>query len=308
MTTEAKETPATDATAAADTKEAGGGAGTVTEVKGAAPAAPPQGPAKAPDAAKPAGRTFGIPKARTALRTGFQQQATLIYGRPKTGKSTFASEFPGAVFLACEPGLKHLSVRQLPEDGEGFRTYQEFRDAANAIYTGDPRAEDVKMVVVDTLDALVALIEREVVLAKKVGHISEIPEKAGYSLVNAEVERVVRSMAARAQGLVLISHLGEEEVVTPLGKVTKATSSLRGKTKAFVHGYADLLLFADVVEKVGDGGVVTMESVLRTKPNVKWDAGDRSGFLPATMRLSFSEFLAAWTAGERRAKEAQAKK
>lgn len=243
------------------------------------------------------------------MRTDFCEQTILIYGRPKVGKSTFASHFPGAVFLATEPGLKHLRVRQIPEDGEGLRDYEECRAAVNAIFAGDPKAETVKTIVIDTVDALAQHIERAIVIAKKIAHISDIPNNAGYSLVNAEIERFIRAISQRKQGVVLMSHMGEEEVSTPQGKVGRATSSLRGKIRAFVHGFVDVILYADVNEVADrETGELKQTVVLRTKPNTRWEAGERNGLLPATLPMDWEVFRKAWEDGVRRKREAEAAK
>jgi GTPase SAR1 family protein len=43
----------------------------------------------------------------------FREYKFLIYGDPGSGKSTFASKFPDAIFIPTEPGLNFLEVNQI---------------------------------------------------------------------------------------------------------------------------------------------------------------------------------------------------
>ncbi len=39
---------------------------------------------------------------------------TVLYGQEGVGKSSLASQFPGAVFIDCEGSTTHMNVRRLP--------------------------------------------------------------------------------------------------------------------------------------------------------------------------------------------------
>ncbi len=277
-----------------------------------APAAPPsaQKPPPLPPGSPQAAPRFSIPKSPSPMRTGFQQQIVLIYGRPKSGKSTFASQFPRAVFIPTEPGLKHLSVRKIPEDQEAVASFAEFDAAVAAIQHHDPKAEDVKTIVIDTIDSLVALAEQEICEQRRVKHVSEIPEKAGYTLVNARVERAIRNITKHQQGVVLMSHISEEEIVTAKGVISKASSSLRAKTRQFIHGLCDMILFVDVSEEIDPKtGNIESKPILRTKPNIRWDAGERNGYLPDSIPMVWSVFKQAYDDGvARKLREVEAAK
>lgn len=58
--------------------------------------------------------TIALPKAKTTPTADLATKTTLIYGPPKIGKSTFAAQFPDALFFECEPGLGELSVYKVP--------------------------------------------------------------------------------------------------------------------------------------------------------------------------------------------------
>ena len=55
----------------------------------------------------------------------------------------------------------------------------------------------------------------------------------------------------------------------------------------------DMVLFCDL-EVTGDDGEQSMRRVIRTKPSLYYEAGDRTGRLPETLDLDFSKFLEAF--------------
>ncbi|MBQ1790286.1 MAG: AAA family ATPase, partial [Oscillospiraceae bacterium] len=77
---------------------------------------------------------------RTALRIG-------IYGTEGVGKTTFAAQFPGAVFIDTEGSTKHMDVARFdpPE------TLQDVKDQIS--YVIDHPAE-VGSLIIDTVDSL----------------------------------------------------------------------------------------------------------------------------------------------------------
>jgi hypothetical protein len=70
---------------------------------------------------------------------------------------------------------------------------------------------------------------------------------------------------------------------------------------------ADMVLFCDLEAQTGGDGAPTFRRVIRTKPSLYYEAGDRTGRLPETLNLSFSAFLDAFnnaTSGKTAAKPA----
>lgn len=228
---------------------------------------------------------ISIPTEKTRVTTALGDQVITLYGSPKIGKSTFASQFPDALFLATEPGLNHLEVYQVP-----IKDWPEFQQVC-AVVAKDPR--QVKTLVIDTVDILYDHVKAHVCGLNNIQHPSDMSYGKGFSMVNGEFRRVLaklgtlRTKGGGKMGLVIISHAKEIEVDTRTGKQLRWAPTLPASARNIVEGMSDLLLFADVE---ADGS-----RVIRTKPSPGWVAGDRTGRLPETMPLDHAALASAFS-------------
>ena len=63
----------------------------------------------------------------------------------------------------------------------------------------------------------------------------------------------------------------------------------------------DMVLFCGIEVVDGEGNEKTLRRVIRTKPSLYYEAGDRTGRLPETIDLDFGGFMDAFnTAAPRR--------
>jgi hypothetical protein len=63
-------------------------------------------------------------------------------------------------------------------------------------------------------------------------------------------------------------------------------------------GFVDIIAFVDVEADRGQDGAITYRRVVRTKPSMHYEAGDRTGRLPEVLPLDYAAFAAA-LGGER---------
>lgn len=242
-----------------------------------------------------------LPTEMTKPKTGDAARVTtLIYGQPKIGKSTFCAGAPGALFLATEPGLNHLSTFQIQIgswDGEADGMLTALAEVAKGEH-------DFRTIVIDTVD--IAYRHCEEYICRKLGiqHPSDAPYGKGSGSVNSEFTRVLTKLASLPYGLMLVSHARDRETQTRTGTVVRIGPTLPDGARKILTGFVDVILYADVDAYQDADGRTRYQRVIRTKPTNHYEAGDRTGRLPETMPLDYAAFVAALASGESHPEEA----
>ncbi len=227
-----------------------------------------------------------LPQSKTPPKADLSEVTVGLVAAPKSGKSTLCSQAEGALFLATEAGLNHLEVFQVP-----ILTWSDFVTACSEIAEGK---HSFKTIIVDTVDNAYRLCSEH--FCKKLGitHESDLGYGKGFALVNGEFHRVLTRLSQLPYGLWLVSHAEEREIETRTGKQTRIGPALPGKARRIVTGLVDILLFGDLETVPGPKGRPITRRVLRTKPGVNYEAGDRTGRLPETIPFDYRAFVEAF--------------
>jgi AAA domain len=229
-----------------------------------------------------------LPTTKTPSKNSLADLTVLVYGQTKIGKTTLCSQAEGALFLATEPGLNALDVYQAP-----ILNWDDLLNACAEISEGN---HPFKTVIIDTIDNAYKFCTDFVLKKFKIEHESDLGYGKGYALINNEFQRVLTKLAFLPCGLFLISHAKEMEMDSRTGKYTRVVPTLPDKARKIVLGMADMVLFCDLDVQPGADGEPSVRRVIRTKPSLYYEAGDRTGRLPETLDLDFSSFLAAFNA------------
>ena len=224
-----------------------------------------------------------LPTAKTAPKNSLADLTVLVYGQTKIGKTTLCSQAEGALFLATEPGLNALDVYQVP-----ILTWEDLLNACAEISEGN---HPFKTVVIDTIDNAYKFCTDYILRKFKVEHESDLAYGKGYAIVNNEFQRVLTKLAFLPCGLFLISHAREMEMESRTGKFTRVVPTLPDKARKIVLGMADMVLFCDLEVQPGADGEPQVRRVIRTKPSLFYEAGDRTGRLPEVLDLDYRVFL-----------------
>ena len=236
--------------------------------------------------------TIALPSAKTTPTADLATKTTLIYGPPKIGKSTFAAQFPDALFFECEPGLGELSVYKVPT-----YNWPDLLEACKLVAAG---GHPFKTVVIDTVDNAFKYCSDHVNAKHSIEYEGDLPHGKGWAFVKNEWHRVLTRLASLPVGLVLISHAADKRIETRTGEYTKTQPSLPDRARQVVLGMVDMILYCDTVSRPragasgtsggSDGKGVEIVRVMRTKPHPTYEAGDRTGRLPEIMPLDFAAF------------------
>lgn len=228
-----------------------------------------------------------LPRERSKASIDLAKQSILLYGVPKIGKSTFASRFPEAISLECEPGLNQLEVYKV-----ATYSWEALLEACREIAKGQ---HPFKTIVIDTVDNAFKMCSDHVCGRNGVDYEGDIGHGKGWALVKNEWHRVLTRLASLPYGLVLISHAIDKTVETRTGEYTKTQPSLPDRARGVVLGLVDMILYCDTISDRDAAGNVVVHRVLRTKPHPTYEAGDRTGRLPEVLPLDYGTFLKFFT-------------
>jgi hypothetical protein len=227
-----------------------------------------------------------LPTEKTKPQASLSNLTALLYGPSKIGKSTWCSQAENAIFLATEPGLNSLEVFQIP-----IRNWDELLKACGELAEGK---HEFKTIIVDTIDNLHRMCADYVCQKNKIDHESDLPYGKAYALIANEFQRVLNKLAFLPYGLILVSHSVEREFETRTGKIMRIVPTLPEKARKMVVGLVDLILYCDLEISKDDNGKQLYRRVIRTKPSLNYDAGDRTGRLPEILPLNFQDFIKAF--------------
>ena len=223
----------------------------------------------------------------SALRVG-------IYGTEGVGKTTFASRFPGAVFIDTEGSTRTMDVARFDPPASLNAVHEQL-----TWVLGHP--DHVGTVVIDTVDWLERLIFKAVCEEKHIENIEDIGYGKGYVFAKQKMQGlldVLDIIIERGVNVVLVCHsiVRKFELPDEMGSYDRYTLKLNEKNIApLIKEWVDMLLFvnyktdiitdSDGKTKKGRGG---QRRVMYANHNACWDAKNRFG-LPDEMPFDFAE-------------------
>jgi hypothetical protein len=224
-----------------------------------------------------------LPKEKTKPLDRIEEYLTFLYGVQKIGKSTFGSMMDDPLFIATEPGLNALSVFAVFP-----RTWKEMLEVCAEL----DKSKDYKTIVIDTIDNAYDLCLDHVCKEEGIKHPEDMDYGKGWSLVKKEFQRVITKLAQGPRGLLIISHAQDQTIKSRTAEVTKAVPTIGGSARRFILGLADIILYAEMSQQK-EG----MRRVLHAAPSESWEAGDRTGRLPAEIPLDWPTVKTAFEKG-----------
>lgn len=218
----------------------------------------------------------------------------LIYGPEGIGKTTLASQFPGAVFIDTEGSTNHLDVARLPAPSSWSMLLQEVDYVkANPDVCGT--------LVIDTADWAEKLCIESVCAKRKFSSIEDPGYGKGYVYVKEEFGVLLNrlnDLLDRGVNVVLTAHAQMRKFEQPdeLGAYDRWELKMLKQTAPMVKEWVDAILFCNyktmVVNVDGKGAQKGKNKaqggrrVMFTSHHPCWDAKNRFG-LPEELEMSF---------------------
>lgn len=219
-------------------------------------------------------------------------QRVLIYGQHGIGKTTLASQFPGAVLIDVEDGSGHLDVRRFPRPTSWTMLLQEVAAVPTTLKNGDT-------VVIDSADWAERLATDKVCTEREVQSIESIGYGKGYVYVADEFRRLLRGLDRVIDAginVVMVAHDQIGRIDKPDESASYSIYGLKlGKHVApLVKEWADAVLYCRYKESViksAEGktkAVSTGTRVIQCSHTATIDAKNRWG-IDGEVPMSFEQ-------------------
>jgi hypothetical protein len=175
---------------------------------------------------------LSLPQEKSVPSDDIKDYSILLYGKKKIGKTTLAAQFPGALFLMCEPGGKALSIRQV-----AVQTWAEFEGYIDLAI----KDKATRLVVIDTADFAYEYCMTFTCERLAIDHPSDETYGKGWNAVRKEFTGVIRKLLHSGKGAIFISHSKDEEFKTRSSETfSKVVSSMPGQARDTLEGIIDI--------------------------------------------------------------------
>ena len=215
--------------------------------------------------------------------------SVLFYGTPKSGKTTIASKFPGALVLAFEKGysaIPGIMAKPMNSWSDFKKTLSELRDPEVK--------ENFQTIVLDTADIAYSYCEkyicnRESDAKNSYENIADLPFGKGYKLAMEEFDEGLRKILQMDYGLVLISHSQDKTFKDETGtEYNQIIPTLDNRARLVCERTCDIIGYSRAVET--EEGVKT-KLFLRGTP--RFVAGSRFRYTPPVIDFTYENLVEA---------------
>lgn len=206
-----------------------------------------------------------------------------LYGAPKTGKTTIASQFDDALLLAFEVG--YLAIPGIK--AQPISRWSEFKQVLKQLNT-DAAKQTYKNIIVDTADICYDLCEKFICNQHDVEAIGDLGFGKGYRLAEKEFDEALRSIPQMGYGLVLISHAQDKTFKDESGlEYDKIVPTLANKPRLVTSRMSDIIGYAHPIQD--ENGDTHTTLYMRGMP--RFEAGSRFKYTPDSIEFTYENLV-----------------
>lgn len=208
---------------------------------------------------------------------------SFLYGAPKTGKTTLATQMEGALLLAFEPGynaLPGIMAQDVTSWGEMKQIFRELKkDEVKSVYHA---------VIVDTIDIASDMCKKYICAQNGIEDLGELGYGKGWTKFKDEFNAIFRGLTQLGYAVFFIGHDKEMTVTQSDGtEKTIVRPSLSNSTKTVIAGMADIYGYAHQ-KYAGQNSVLTLRC-----PDGSIECGGRFKYLPEEIPMSYENLVKA---------------
>ena len=207
----------------------------------------------------------------------------LLYGKPKSGKTTAACAFPNSLLVAFERGYNAIGgVRAVD-----ITKWADWKMVLRQLEK--PEAQKMyETIIIDTISIAWDYCEQYICAQNGVQKINEIPWGGGYSACKKEFEGVLRKITMLGYGIVLIAHSATRVEKTADGSEVEIISpEMPKRASEICNGLVDIIGYI--------GGEYDADKnftrYLYTRETPTLFAGSRFKYLAPKIKFGYQELV-----------------
>lgn len=208
---------------------------------------------------------------------------TYIYGAPKCGKTTLATQMEGSLLLAFEPGY-HALPGVIAQD---ITTWSEMKQVYRELKKPEVQAT-FKAIIVDTIDIAADRCKKYICNQNSIEELGDLGYGKGWTKFKEEFNDVFRGLTQLGYAVFFIGHDKPETIDNPDGtKTQKIKPTLSNSTKTVIAGMADIYGYAHQ-KAAGEMSVLTLRD-----PSGMIECGCRFKYIPQEITMSYDNLVKA---------------
>lgn len=207
----------------------------------------------------------------------------LLYGKPKSGKTTAACAFDKSLLIAFERGYNAIGGVRAAD----ITKWSDFKTVIRQLEKPEAR-ELYETVIIDTVSIAWDYCEQYVCAQSGVQKVSDIPWGGGYTACKNEFEGALRKITMLGYGIVLIAHNATRIEKTADGNEVEIISpELPKRAAAICNGLVDIIGY--IGGEYDEQGTFTRYLYTRETPTLF--AGSRFKYLAPKIKFGYQELV-----------------
>ena len=222
----------------------------------------------------------------TTISRDLRNKYTLLYGLPKVGKTSFATQCPNNLIFCFEKGVNGLSgvyAADVPK-------WTDFKALLKQLDKEDVKAK-FHTVTIDTISIAWDLCGQYICSQNNVKALGDIPWGRGYALLKDEFSSALRQISMMGYGMILITHAKTKvEQIDDDHSIEIVSPNIPERAQDIVNALVDLIGYIDVQWKEGANGPIS-ERTLVTRGTPTVVAGSRFKHLAPRIPFGYNELV-----------------
>ncbi len=206
---------------------------------------------------------------------------TYIYGAPKCGKTTLATQMDRPLLLAFEPGYHALPGVMAQDITSWAEMKQVYRQLKN------PEVQQqFRSIIIDTIDIAADRCKKYICNQNAIEDLGDLGYGKGWTKFKDEFNEIFRGLTQLGYAVFFIGHDKPETVENPDGtKYQKIRPTLSNSTKTVIAGMADIYGYAHQ-KNAGEMSVLTLRD-----SSGMIECGCRFKYMPVEIVMSYQNLV-----------------